>query len=411
MTRRVVITGSGVISPLGDSPAALHSALIEGRSRPRPVDLFRTDGLVHPRAFAVQPFSPETYLGDRNFRPLDRTSRLLTCAAQRALADSGWTPERLRDREVGLVVGTMFCSVHTIAEFDRRALQEGPGYASPMAFANTVINAAAGQAAIWHNLRGVNSTVSTGAASGLQALAQAAELIRSGRAQALLAGGVEELCFESYYGFSRAGLLSASRTEAGDPPRSFDARRNGFVLGEGAALVMVEDAAAAAARGATILAEIKGHGFRFDCSRGTRTGQAVAGIQGAMHQALRDAGLTSSDIDGVSASANGSVQGDRHEALALKAVFADRDDDLAVTTVKSLAGEALGASGALQVVALLETMRRGTWPGIPELEQIEENFLRGKVSPTSRDLTLRTGLVNSVGYDGHCCSLVLVNGC
>src|SRR5205085_7794233 len=151
-------------------------------------------------------------------RPLDRTSRLVASAAQLALNDSGWSEALRNQHEVGLVLGTMFCSVRTISEFDRRAVEAGPAYASPLDFSNTVINAAAGQTAILHDLRGVNTTVSTGVTSGLQAIAYAADLIRGGRARALLAGGADELCFESFYGFERAGLLCRSNGHQGHYP-------------------------------------------------------------------------------------------------------------------------------------------------------------------------------------------------
>src|ERR1043165_7526291 len=141
--KSVVITGAGVVSSLGDTPAGLHAALCEGLSGLRPVELFDTSGLGCPLGGEVKGFDAQKYLGRRNLRPLDRTSRLVASAAQMALDASGWTPEMRAEHELGLVLGTMFCSVRTIAEFDRRALEAGPGYASPMDFANTVINAAA----------------------------------------------------------------------------------------------------------------------------------------------------------------------------------------------------------------------------------------------------------------------------
>ena len=169
MRRRVVVTGAGVLSPVADSPAGLHAALAEGRSGLKSVELFAADGVGPRLAGEVRPFEPKEYLGERNLRPMDRTSRLLLVAASRALEASGWTrggPGRPRS---GAGLGTTFCSVKTIAEFDRRGLQLGPSHASPMDFANSVINAAAGQAAIWHGLSGVNSTISAGEASGLAA--------------------------------------------------------------------------------------------------------------------------------------------------------------------------------------------------------------------------------------------------
>jgi 3-oxoacyl-[acyl-carrier-protein] synthase II len=385
----------------------LSTALCEGRSSLNPVESFSTDGLVCRQAGEMRSFAPETYLGERNLRALDRTSRLVTAAATLALDDSGWSAEMRRRCEVGVVLGTMFCSVHTISEFDRRGLVLGPKNVSPMDFANTVINAAAGQVAIWHDLRGVNSTIAGGITSGLQAIAYATELIRSGQATAILTGGAEELCFESFYGFARAGWLCAADHGAGECPIPFDARRNGFALGEGAALLMLEDATSAAARGATVWGEIKGHGTAYDISRGTVGVQAVEAIARAMRLALHDAQIRADDIDCLSASANGSVLADRYEAQAVAAVLGRQAASLPVTAIKSMLGETLGASGAMQTVALLAAMREGVLPGIRDLEHFEPDFPLAMASRHNQRLDLRCGLINSVGLDGNCCALVV----
>jgi 3-oxoacyl-(acyl-carrier-protein) synthase len=303
--RRVVVTGAGVVSPLGDSAAGLHRALCEGRSALRPVELFATDGMGARRAGEVRPFDPQVYLGDRNLRPLDRTSRLVAAAVGLALADSGWTAERRAAHDVGLVLGTMFCSLRTIAEFDRRSLQLGPSHASPLDFANSVINAAAGQAAIWHGLRGVNSTVSAGEASGLAAIAQAADLIRGGRAEAVLAGGAEELCFESFFGMHQAGRLCGGGG-APEVPVPFDARRNGFALSEGAAVLMLEEAGAAAARGARVRAEVLGHGAAFGADGGFAR-RGGGGVRGG--GAVRGGGPPAGEAGAWAASAGGTGSG------------------------------------------------------------------------------------------------------
>lgn len=407
MDSRVVITGVGVVSSLGDSPAALSAALCEGRSALQAIESFNTDGLVCQQAGEIHSFAPEIYLGERNLRPLDRTSRLVTAAAKLALDDSGWSADMRRRHEIGVVLGTMFCSVHTISEFDRRGLVLGPKYVSPIDFANTVINAAAGQVAIWHDLRGVNSTIAGGITSGLQAIAYATELIRSGQATAILTGGAEELCFESFYGFERAGLLCASANSHGEFPIPFDARRNGFALGEGAALLMLEDAESAAAHGASVLGEIKGHGSAYDLSRGTVSAIAVEAITRAMRLALDDAQTHADDIDCLSASANGSVLADRYEAQAVAALFDGRARSLPVTAIKSMLGETLGASGAIQTVALLAAMRQGVLPGIRHLKHVEADFPLKMASPHNHQLDLRSGLINAVGLDGNCCALVV----
>jgi 3-oxoacyl-[acyl-carrier-protein] synthase II len=405
--RRVVITGAGIVSSLGDTPAGLHAALCEGRSGISPVGLFDTKGLGCPLGGEVKDFDAQKYLGRRNLRPLDRTSRLVGAAAQLALDDSGWTAEMRANEEVGLILGTMFCSVRTISEFDRRALEAGPAYASPMDFANTVINAAAGQTAILHDLRGVNTTVSTGVTSGLQAIAYAADLIRGGRARALLAGGADELCFESFYGFDRAGLLCRSNGHEGHYPVPFEARRNGFTPGEGAALLMLEEEASARERGARVLAEVAGAGCGYDCSRGRDERRGVEAVVHAMRFALYEAMLRAYEVDCLSASANGSPRGDRREALAVAEVFGDHARTMPVAAIKAMLGETLGASGATQIVDALETMRDGRLPGIPQLEEVEADFPLALAGPAREDVDAGNVLVNSVGLDGHCCSLLL----
>ena len=409
MRRRVVVTGAGVISPLADSPAGLHAALCAGRSAIKPIELFPTEGIGCRQAGEIRPFEPRDYLGECNLRPIDRTSRLLLIAAQQALAASGWTPELRAGSEVGLVLGTIFCSVRTIAEFDRRGLQLGPSYASPLDFANSVINAAAGQTAIWHDLRGVNTTISAGEASGLSAIAYAADLLRGGRATALLAGGAEELCFESFVGHYRAGrLCGAAGDGACEAPVPFDARRNGFALAEGAALLMLEEADAAAERGAPALAEVLGYASAFRTSRDEA--EAVDAVARAVRGALADAGLTPADVDAWSASANGSVDGDRWEALGVAAALGPRADGLPATAVKSMLGEALGASGALQAVAMLGTLQDGALPGILGLEQPDGGLPLAGAAAATRHVDVRRALLTAVGTDGHCWALVLGRG-
>jgi 3-oxoacyl-[acyl-carrier-protein] synthase II len=407
--RRVVVTGTGVISPLANSPAALHRALCEGRSGAKAVELFATDGLGPVVAGEIRPFAPRDYLGERNLRPVDRTSQLLLVAAGQALAAGGWSAERRAEREVGLALGTTYCSVRTISEFDRRGLELGPAYASPIDFANSVINAAAGQAAIWYGLRGLNSTLAGGEASGLQAVAYAADLIRGGRAEALLAGGVEELCFESFLGLHRAGRLAAAAASGAERAVPFDARRNGFVAAEGAGLLLLEDAESAAARGAAVLAEVLGHGETFDAGGAGEEGAAAA-VERAVGLALADAGMAAAEVDAVSASANGSVRGDRVEARGLAAALGARAAAVPVTAIKAMLGEALGASGGLQAVELLETLRDGELPGVRGLEEVEEGLPLGGLSAATRHAEVRRALAVATSWDGHCCAVLFGRG-
>ena len=213
----VVITGRGVVSPLGDRGGHLHRALAEGRSGLVPITGFdpaAAGAELSFRAAGEIAFEPRDYLPEGNLRPLDRTAQLVIAAAGLALADAGLGLEGRAEQQIGLVLGTMYGSLRTIAAFDQRALEAGPKYVKPFDFANSVINAAAGQTAIWHGLSGVNSTVAGGPVAGLLALAYAADTIRGGRARVVLASGGEELCFESAFAFDRSGLLAGSRNGA-----------------------------------------------------------------------------------------------------------------------------------------------------------------------------------------------------
>jgi len=408
MNHRVAITGVGLISPLGDSSSALFSALCEGRSGVSTLQEFASNRYRCHLASRFRDFRAEEYLSGRPLRPLDRTCQLATGACGLALGQSGWSVEERANIDLGLILGTMFGGMHTIAEFDRTSLTSGPASVSPMAFANTVINAAAGQAAIWHNLRGVNSTLAGGSASGLYAVGYAADLIRYGQSSALLAGGVDEFSFESFVGFDRGGLL-CSNGVGPEYPIPFDRRRNGFALGEGSGFLVLEDLSFANDRGARVLAEVKGSASAFDCSQGRDSTLAVRTLARAMHTALRRSGFAPDDIDFVSASANGSVVQDCIELTALGQVFGDHASDLPVTAIKCGIGEALGASGPVQLAATIETFRTGRLPGVCGLQELPPGCPLHGILGHTIEIAARRALINAVGLDGHVFSMVLAS--
>ena len=406
---QVVVTGAGVLTTLGDSPAKLHEALLDRRSGLRPVDWEEDPSLPTLPAGRLD-FDARRYLGNGNLRPLDRTSQLATATAGLALEAAGWTEEARRGHELGLVLGTMFGSVGTPSRFDRRAQEAGPSYAKPLEFANSVINAAAGQTAIWHGLRGINATVSGGIVSGLQALAYAADLIRTGQAEVLLAGGAEELCFESFYGFLKAGLLFEPDNGPGAPFAPFDARRRGLALAEGAALLVLESAASARARNAAVLAEIRGHGDAQDPSRGRRPGLSAQALARSARLALERSECAPEELVAVSASANGDVRRDRAEADGLAAALGGAAAAVPVGAVKASLGESVGGSGALQAVSLMTAMRSGVLPGIAGLAELERDFPLGGARAADQAVAPGCGLVAALGQEGKCCSLVLDTG-
>ncbi len=402
MKRRVVITGVGALSVLGDDPSSIHRSLCEGRHGRRPLLGFELPSRTVSEAGQIA-FEARRYLPQGNLRPLDRTGQLVTSAAQLALDDSGWDAERRREHPVGLTLGTMFGSVRTIAAFDQRALEAGPQYVKPFDFANSVINAAAGQTAIWHHLWGLNSTLTGGPTAGAQAMAYAADLISIGRASSVLAGGGDELCFESLFSADQAGLLAPGR---GEGARPFDRQRSGMSLSEGAALLMLEEASGVAARGGRAYGEILGHATAFDPSRGTDRELGIEVLTRTLKQALEEAAIDPGEVTAISASALGSPRVDACEAQALDRVFGAELPP--VSAVKGGLGESLGASAALQAVVILESWRQGRMPGVVGLEEHDDTLPLPRLSAEPFAVKVPGPvLLVAVGLDGNVGAMVL----
>jgi 3-oxoacyl-[acyl-carrier-protein] synthase II len=400
--RGVVVTGMGAICALGDRPAAIYHALCEGRSGFGAPTVLPPEVAGGRQVGEVRDFTPANYVGDRNVRLLDRTGRLSVVGVGLALADGGWPEQKPAEPPIGAIVGTMFSGVRTIGEFDRRAQSAGPEYASPLDFSNTVLNAAAGQVAIWYRLKGVNSTIAAGPVSGLHAIAYAAEQIRAGRAGVLVAGGVEELCFESFQGFLAAGLLAGP---PGAGPRSvpFGTRRSGVVLGEGAAFLVLEAEEVARARGARIVGRIHGSASGFDPAASSGSGSNGDALARTIERALGNSGVSAASVSAVAASASGSRAQDACEARGIRATIGSGTP---VMAIKSMLGETLGASGALNAIAVLESLCAGRLPGIPGLAERDPEVDLA-ISPDAVAITGPLALVTAVAAEGNCGALVL----
>jgi 3-oxoacyl-[acyl-carrier-protein] synthase II len=406
VSSRIVITGAGLISPIGNSPTDFYDALCAGRSALGPLDISDADLVDCRQACQMKSFDARLYL-DVNLHGLSRISQMVSAAAGLALADSGWTAPMRSEEELAISLGTVFGSVHTISEFDRRALTAGPNYVRPVDFANTVLNAPAGQAAILYDLRGANSTIAAGLTSGLQAIGMASEMIESGTAAGILAGGADEICLESIYGFDRAGLLCHRTGDNPEAPIPFDRRRNGLALGEAAALLMLEDVEAAVGRSARVLGEILGFASGYDCTGWKDRTKSITLVAHTIRAALDDAEVEVDQIAAVSASANGSVYLDDIEARAIGAAFGERAAALPVTAIKSVTGETLGSSGALQTITMLQAMDRGVLPGIFGFGQPPDGFPLLMATIDNTRLDPGHCLINSIGIDGDCSALVL----
>jgi len=405
MKKRVVVTGAGAISALGDDPATLHQALCLGNSAIGPITRFDRQNLPAARGAEIRDFDAKRYLGEVNLRPLDRTSQLAVCGAKRALESAGWTSEMREVAEMELVLGTMFCSVRTNTQFDRSALISGPKHIKPLDFANTVINSATGQTAIWHRLRGANMTISAGTTSGVHALQYAARRVALGWSRAVLVGGVEELCFETWYAFAQSGHLAGAGRNGGSMP--FSRGRTGFFPGEGSGYLVLEDSDAATARGATVLAEIAGYGSSYDPTRGANENSAVAAGVRAIKTALETAAIAPEIIGCISASGNGSAAGDRVEACALREIFGARLALIPAFALAAALGETFGASGLLQTITLIESARRGQITPTHGVEDYDETLPIMALSSSPRNASFDHGLVMSNGFDGSTVAVII----
>lgn len=384
------------MSPLGAGAGEFEQALWSGATAVKASE--RVPGHV---LADVGEFNPQPWLGNKGVRVLDRGTRLLCIAAQMALTETQLSQEKAEqgDAGLGLICGTMFGGVHSIANFDWIGITDGPSLVSPLEFPNTVINAPAGQAAIKHKLRGVNSTICAGLSSGLYAIHYAVEFLRFGRAQYLLAGGMEEVCEEAALGFRKLQLASATGTA-----RPFASDRDGTVPGEGSALWMLETEETAVSRGATPVLEILGFGAAHDANTGMTYQIRGEGAETAIRQALETSEISPDQIACVVASANGSRAGDAMEERALKAAFGERLKDIPICAPKAAMGESMGASGALCAAVAGISLRRQEVPPTAGCTESSDGL---KLSGAPQKISGEYALINAFSCDGNNASMVI----
>ena len=309
----------------------------------------------------ITDFDPLFFLGKKGMRELDRSTRLIMSAAKLVIDDSGLQITDANTHSIGVTIGTTFGSLHSIFQFDRDGLIDGPRLVNPSHFPNTVINSPASRLSIRFGIKGFNTTVSTGFCSGLDAVSYASDFIRLGTAEVVLAGGVEELCEETFRGFYQLGCLSGM--DGSEPICCpFDARRNGTILSEGAAVLVLENEQHALGRGAGILATVSGYGNSFDPLAENTFDNSGKGLRNAIGIALKDAMLNPEDIDYVASGANATKGLDRFETRVLKEVFGEAAFRIPVSSIKSMVGESFSASGALALSASVGAIVRNAIP-------------------------------------------------
>ncbi|GBE03072.1 MAG TPA: beta-ketoacyl-[acyl-carrier-protein] synthase family protein [Nitrospirae bacterium] len=405
MDRGIVITGIGVISPIGMGREPFWDALHKGTTGFREISLFDTSSYNVHTAGEISDFDPVVFLGKKGLRTLDRSTRLICSAAKLAIDDAGLTINDENTHLMGVSVGATFGSLHSISQFDREGLIEGPRYVNPSFFPNTVINSPASQVSIRFKIKGFNSTISTGFCASIDSLIYASDFIRLGRAETVLSGGVEELCEETYMLFHNLGYLSGmDGTEPVCSP--FDAYRNGTILGEGAAILILESKEHALKRGAHIFAKVSGYANSFDPSADKDYGSGK-GLINAIKLSLKDASKDVSDIDFICSGANSTRGLDLMETAAIKAVFGELAYSVPISAVKSMLGETFSASGSMALSAAVASLNEDFLPPTVNYGERDPACDLDYIPNTPREKRVNTVIVLSSDPYGNNSAVIL----
>ena len=409
MNRRVVVTGLGVITPIGNDVESTWSALIEGRSGAGPITLFDPSGHDVRFACEVKGFDPELYLDRKEVKRSDRFVQFSLATAEQAVRESDLLDAmaKLPPERVGVIVGSGIGGLSTLESQHIRMLNRGPGRVSPFFIPMFIADMAAGLISMRYGARGPNYATVSACSSSAHALGLAYRSVRSGEADAMIAGGTEAtitpLCLA---GFASMKALSTRNDDPAAASRPFDKYRDGFVLGEGAATLILENMEHAARRGAHIVAEVIGFGQSADAYHMTAPAPEGAGAQVAIRSALDDAGVGIEEVDYVNAHGTSTPQNDATETLAIKQVFGDRAYELVVGSTKSMTGHTLGAAGAIEGAISALVCQRGLIPPTINFEEADPecDLDYAHHGPVERDV--RVAITNSFGFGGHNVCLV-----
>jgi len=405
--RRVVVTGMGVVSPLGTELDVFWKNLLEGNCGIDRISSFDPSMFDTQIAGEVKNFNPvPAFPSPKEVRRTDRFAQFGVYAAWQALKDSGLDLEKVNRDNVGVFVGSGIGGLTTVTEQHTILLQRGPGRLSPFMIPMLIGNMASGLISMYHNLRGPNFATCSACATANHALGEAWRTIRMGDADVILAGGAEATIVP--IGIGGFCAMRAMSTRNGDPKkasRPFDKERDGFVMGEGSGVLVLEELEHAKARGARIYAEIAGYGNTADAHHLTSPAPGGEGASRCMRTALRNGGLNPEDISYINAHGTSTPQGDIAETQAIKTVFGDHARKLVVSSTKGATGHMLGAAGAVEMIVCIKSLQEDTVAPTINLEVPDPECDLDYVPNTARKLKVNAVVNNSFGFGGHNASI------
>ena len=400
--QRVVVTGLGAVTPIGNSVADYWEGLTSAKNGVEAITLF--DAAQHACRFAaeVKNFDPSGFIEPKDAKRWDRFCKFGVVAAKQALADSGLTITPDNAHRIGVSIGSGVGGLLTMETQAHVLKDKAPGRVSPFTVPMMIPNMATGLAAIAVGAKGPSSAVATACAAGSNAIGDAFQLLQLGKADAMICGGAESAITPlGVAGFASAKALSFRNDDPSTASRPFDKTRDGFVIGEGSGILVLETLAHAEARGATILAEIVGYGTTCDAHHITSPTPGGVGGAAAMRLALEDGGISADSVDYVNAHGTSTPANDSNETAAIKSALGSRAKDIPVSSTKSMTGHLLGGSGGIEAVACVLALRNGVVPPTINYNNPDPECDLDVVPNTARELTLGTVLSNSFGFGGH----------
>jgi len=408
--RRVVITGMGAVSPLGHNVAETFAGLLEGRSGIGQITKFDATDYAAQIAGEVDDLDITPFLSRKEAKKVDAFIQYALVAAEEAITDCGLDLEKIDRDRFGAIIGSGIGGLPMIEAQHKILLEKGPRRITPFFIPSLIINLASGHVSIKYGLKGPSSAPATACATGTHAIGDAFRLIQRGEVDFMIAGGTEAVVTPmAVAGFASMKALSTRNDAPETASRPFDLERDGFVLGEGCGLLILEEYEAARARGAEIYAEIVGYGMSSDAYHITAPATDGDGAIRVMRAALDDAGVNPEDIDLVNAHGTSTPAGDAIEARAIRAVFGDHTDRFMVHSTKSMIGHLLGAAGGIESVVLAKTIATGKVHQTANLERQDPDCSFDAVKGAARDADITLGLSNSFGFGGTNAALVMKN--
>jgi len=407
LLKRVVITGLGIISPVGTGLEKFWTSLTAGVSGIRLLTRFDPTDFKTKIAGEVKDFEPTRYMDRKEARRMDRFTQFAVAASGMAIEDAALNFQNEDRDRIGVILGSGVGGIETLEEQAHVLFEKGPGRVSPLFVPMMIANMGAGQVAIKHRLRGPNTTSVSACASSSNAIGDAFKILQYGRAEVMITGGAEAAITPlAMAGFIQMKAMSTRNEEPEKSSRPFDLGRDGFVIGEGAAILILETLEHALDRGARIYAEIVGYGSTCDAFHMTAPDPEGYGAANSMKEALGDAGIKPSEVDYINAHATATPPGDKAETLAIKKVFGEYASKVAISSTKSMTGHLLGASGGLEAIVCVLAIKEGIIPPTINYEQPDPDCDLDIVPNTARKAEVDVALSNSFGFGGHNATLV-----